>query len=285
MKSILLTGAAGMLGSSIFQAYSDKFKIIPITRESLDITDLKAVTSIVRDLSPDVIIHAAAYTNVEQAESSPDECYRVNYIATMNLLNAAKKTNSKLIYPSSTGCYGDHKTEPYLEYDPVLPTTVYHRSKFEGEKAVIELSENFLILRLGWLYGGDVRHKKNFVYNRFLEAKKEKSIISDPFQFGNPTNVAEVAKQIEQLIAQDVVGTFNLVSEGSCSRYEYVKAIIEEFNLNCEVIKANTPFKRKARVSPNEAAINFNLKTMGLDLMNDWHLSLSAYINNLKQNV
>ena len=285
MKCILLTGANGMLGSAICESFENKFEIIPVTRNSVNLLDFKAVKNFVRETAAEIIIHAAAYTNVEEAEKSPEECFAVNYTATLNLVNALQGSVSKLIYLSSTGCYGDYKNDAYSEYDPVKPTTVYHKSKYEGENIVKELCNDYLVLRLGWLYGGSIGHKKNFVYNRYLEAQKAASITSDPFQVGNPTNVEDVANQLEQLISLDVIGTFNVVANDSCSRYEYVKAIVEEFGLSCTVLKADKPFRRLAPVSPNESAINFNLETLGLNRMKDWRKSLSEYIKSLKQHV
>ena len=285
MTRILLTGANGMLGSTIHQAYQNKFDVIPLTRDSLDLLDFISVKKFFGESSPDVIIHTAAYTNVEEAERSPYECYKVNYTATLNLVNAAKGARTKFIYLSSTGCYGNYKNEAYAEYDPVIPTTIYHKSKFDGENAVRELVNDHLILRLGWLYGGSIGHKKNFVHNRYLEAKKADSITSDPFQVGNPTNVEDITNQLEQLITLDVIGTFNMVANGFCTRYEYVKTIVEAFNLPCIVLKADKPFKRLAQVSPNESAVNFNLETLGMNMMQDWESSLKTYINTLKQHV
>ena len=274
-----------MLGSAISVCFENKFKIVPVTRNVVNLLDLRSVKNFVREASADIIIHAAAYTNVEEAEKFPAECFAVNYTATLNLVNTLKGSTAKFIYLSSTGCYGDYKSDAYTEYDPVKPTTVYHKSKHEGEKIVRELCNDHLVLRLGWLYGGSIGHKKNFVYNRYLEAQKAASITSDPFQIGNPTNVEDVANQLEQLISLDVIGTFNVVAKDSCSRYEYVKTIVEEFGLPCTVLKADKPFRRLAPVSPNESAINFNLETLGLNMMKDWNKSLSEYIKGLKQYV
>ena len=285
MKRILLTGANGMLGSAICESFENKFEIIPVTRSIVNLLDFTSVKDYIKETSADIIIHAAAYTNVEEEEKSPAECFAVNYTATLNLVNALKVCRKKFIYLSSTGCYGDYKSDAYSEYDPVKPTTVYHKSKYEGENIVKELCNDHLVLRLGWLYGGSIGHKKNFVYNRYLEAKKAANITSDPFQVGNPTNVEDVANQLEQLISHDVTGTFNVVANDYCTRYEYVKTIVEEFGLPCTVSKADKPFRRLAPVSPNESAINFNLETLGLNRMKDWRKSLSEYIKSLKQHV
>ena len=273
-----------MLGSTIATLFKDKFDVHGLTREILPIEDYKVVNIKLNEINPDIIIHCAAYTNVELAESNQSDCYRTNYLGTLNIANFSRKNASKLIYISSTGCYGSHAAIPYSEYDPVLPTTVYHKSKVAGENAVSNICSDYLVLRTGWLFGGDISHKKNFVYNRYLEAKKSKKIISDPFQTGNPTLVDDVANQIKILIDEEVCGIFNVVAEGSCTRYEYVKTIIELCELNTIVKKAKTPFKKIAPVSNNEAAYNFLLSNMGLNVMKPWKGSLEQFIINNVRN-
>ncbi|RYY01109.1 MAG: NAD(P)-dependent oxidoreductase [Gammaproteobacteria bacterium] len=283
MRRLLITGANGMLGSAVQQYLKDDFEIIAASRNELNIQDFASAKAYLKKLQPHLVLHAAAYTNVEEAERQPQECYSVNYNGTLNLINAAKGFSHKFIYISSTGNYGFGKTEPYAEYDEVMPPTVYHKSKYLGEKAVQELCADFLVLRTGWLFGGSTEHKKNFVYNRFIEAMSKDEMFSDPFQTGNPTNTSDVARQIKKLIDEEVVGTFNVVSEGNCTRYEYVKEIVSTYGLNCVVKPTDKPFERLAKVSPNEAAVNFNLTQMGLNVMPHWKDSLHHYINSIQQ--
>jgi dTDP-4-dehydrorhamnose reductase len=280
MKKIVITGANGMLGTTIANLYKNKYEVFGLTRDSVSIENYKEVKAIINDIRPDVIIHCAAYTNVEAAETNPDDCYNVNFLGTFNLVNASRMMNCKFIYISSTGCYGSLSDSPYREIDPVSPTTVYHKSKVSGENAVVGLCSNYLVLRTGWLFGGNISHKKNFVYNRYQEAIKSQSIISDPFQAGNPTFVDDVANQIEVLIDYDVCGIFNVVGEGYCTRYDYVSAIIHYCGLATIVQKADTPFKRLAAVSNNETAENYLLHNMGLNVMKPWKDSLKKYIQN-----
>jgi dTDP-4-dehydrorhamnose reductase len=282
MQRLLITGAAGMLGSALQELLKDDFEIIPASRKELDIQSYASAREYLARTKPDIILHAAAYTNVEEAERKPEDCYAVNYNGTLHLLNASRSFPNKFIYISSTGNYGAYKDQPYAEYDEVVPTTVYHKSKYAGEKLVSELSHDFLILRTGWLFGGSTEHKKNFVFNRFKEGSSKDKMTSDPFQSGNPTNTEDVARQVKMLIKENVSGTFNVVSEGWCTRFEYVKAIIEIFGLPCAVVPADKPFERLAKVSPNEAAVNFNLTSMGLNRMPHWKESLEKYINSIR---
>jgi dTDP-4-dehydrorhamnose reductase len=186
------------------------------------------------------------------------------------------------VYISSTGCYGDYKDDPYCEDDILKPTTVHHKTKALAEEEVRKLGRKYIIARTGWLYGEEVTHKKNFVFQRFLEASGSKSIISDPFQRGNPTYTMDVARQISKILKDEAYGTFNIVGEGTCTRYEYVKAIIDILGLDCEVLPADAPFTRRAPVSKNEAALNNNLARLGMNIMPHWKRSLEEYIHILK---
>ena len=118
----------------------------------------------------------------------------------------------------------------YIEFDEVTPTTIHHKSKYEAERIVKDHLSKYLILRTGWLYGGDKTHSKNFVYKRFLEANNQERIFSDNTQIGNPTYVVDLAKQIDVLIEKKQYGLFNCVNQAKLvSRYDYVKKIVELF--------------------------------------------------------
>jgi dTDP-4-dehydrorhamnose reductase len=283
-KNILVTGPSGMLGSSLIKnlSYSN------IISSDFDITDSKCVAAFLLKNKPDIIIHTAAYTNVDDCETNHDKAYKINAIGTQNIVNYCMDKDILFIYISSTGIYGTEKeNERYNEFDNVSPTTIHHKSKYEGEKIVQNHLNKYLILRTGWLFGGDITHSKNFVYKRYLEAKNNKIMYSDDTQKGNPTYVLNFVKQIEVLIQNNQLGIFNCVNEaGNISRYDYVKKIVDLFESACEVKKASKDiFKRIAPVSFNESAINYKLDLLNLNIMREWDKSLSKYIIDLKKDL
>lgn len=283
-RKILVTGANGMLGSNI----TDKDFLNLVKFDSaIDITDKSLLYTKLEELDIDIIIHTAAYTNVEQCELEPDKAYKVNTIGTQNLVNYCIDQDILFIYISSTGIYGSYKETAYNEFDESKPTTVHHRSKYEAEKIIQNHLSKYLIIRTGWLYGGEKTHSKNFVYKRYLEAISKDTIYSDPFQIGNPTYVKDLVEQIKVLIANKQYGLFNCVNEAqTVSRYDYVKQIIEYFNLNCDVQAASKEFfQRIAPVSTNESAVNYKLKLLDLNIMGNWKDSLQQYINELKKEI
>lgn len=268
-----------MLGSSLLELLP--FNTIGFNSNTLDITNAKKCINILKNEKPDIIIHTAAYTNVEDCETNSEKAYKVNIIGTQNLVNYCIDKNILFIYISSTGIYGTKKEkEPYNEFDNTDPTTIHHKSKLEAEKIVQNHLSKYLILRTGWLFGGEKKHNKNFVYKRYLEAMQSSEMYSDSSQIGNPTYVQDLVKQIQILIENTQYGIFNCVNNAYCvSRYDYVRKIVNLFNLKCDVKKASKDiFQRVANVSQNESARNYKLELMNLNVMSNWDDALKKYI-------
>ena len=282
-KKILITGKNGMLGSTLLSNLNYK-NIVGIDR-TIDITNSHQLFNKLDENNPDIIIHTAAFTDVEECETNPNKAYLINSLATQNLVNYCINKDILFIYISSTGIYGKNKKDRYTEFDDIYPTTIHHKSKFEGENIVKNHLSKFLILRTGWLYGGDKAHNKNFVYKRFLEASTNDIIYSDNSQIGNPTYVNDFVKQIEILIQNNQYGVFNCVNKAiNTSRYDYVKKIVELFGIQCKVdIASKDMFTRIAPVSHNESAQNYKLELLELNIMGDWEVSLAKYIDILKK--
>lgn len=282
---VLITGVNGMLGSNLLKLLP--YETVGFNSKELDITNLDKIISILESEKPNIIIHTAAYTNVEDCEVDHDKAYKINTLGTQNLVNYCIGKDILFIYMSSTGIYGTSKEDAYNEFDEVKPTTVHHNSKFEAEKIVQNHLNKYLILRTGWLFGGDITHNKNFVYKRYLESKKNSKIYSDNSQIGNPTSITDLVKQIEILIDNRQYGIFNCVNEANnISRYDYVKKIVELFNRDCKVkIAPHNMFKRVAPVSKNESAINYKLNLLHLNSMKKWDKSLAEYILILKDEI
>ena len=195
---------------------------------------------------------------------NPNECYYDNYLLTDRIAQICAEIELPLLYLSSTGVYGRQQIIPYKEYNAALPTTHHHRSKYLGEKSVLIASKKNLVVRTGWLFGGNSSQKKNFVWNRIREAlvaKKSKlPIFSNNEQFGCPTFSDDLASQLLLLMKGNYTGIFNVVSEGNASRFDYVRSIINIANISVEIKKkpANE-FNRKADVSNNEMAENWKM--------------------------
>ena len=286
-KKVLVTGALGMLGSNLLK-YLNLGELVGYDSKKLDITKHSKVKKILKKEKPDIIIHAGANTNVEECEKNKDKTFLINTIGTQNLINYCVGKDILFIFISSTGIYGTKKeSQRYNEFDCVNPTTIHHKSKYEAEKLIEKHLSKFIIIRTGWLFGGDKNHNKNFVYKRYLEAKSTKSIKSDNTQIGNPTYIRDLIKQIELIVKNGQYGIYNCVNKAeNISRYDYVSKIVELFALNCKVkIASKGEFKRVAQVSSNESALNYKLNLLELNTMEDWSKALQRYIDELKKEI
>ncbi len=284
---VVLTGSSGLLGSSLKKIFFDQGTIIlSINYSSAWEPDfLKKL----KCLQASFFIHAAANTDVEWCEMNPNECYYDNYLLTDRIAQICAEIELPLLYLSSTGVYGKQQMIPYKEYNAALPTTHHHRSKYLGEKSVLIANKKNLVVRTGWLFGGNSSQKKNFVWNRIREAlvakKSNLPIFSNNEQFGCPTFSDDLASQLLLLMKGNYTGIFNIVSEGNASRFDYVRSIINIANISVEIKKkpANE-FDRKADVSNNEMAENWKMKKLGIKQMPHWRDSLNFYISNIYKN-
>jgi dTDP-4-dehydrorhamnose reductase len=269
-----------MLGSNFAQHLPDANSI---GRDSLDIRQIDNIHKAIAQADAQLVINCAAHTNVDLAETNPDDAWRTNAILPGILGSACRAVGATLIHFSSTGIYGDWKEGMYEEDDPLHPTTVHHRSKAAGETAVRESGCEHLIVRTGWLFGGHPGLAKNFVWKRLVEAANISELTADASQRGNPTAVSDVVRQTIAAFHSGYRGTINLVSQGSASRFEYVDHIIRSAGLYCRVTPSTKPFVRAARVSPNETAVNRRLQLLGLDAMPTWQDALDQYVMELRQ--
>ena len=264
-----------MLGSAFRRALGSD--AIVATRADLDVRNIARIDALVAKAAPDLVVNCAAHVNAEIAESDPDLAYVANALLPGLLATACRRHAATLVHFSSTGCYGSWKATPYTDEDRLEPTTVHHRSKVSGEEAIRASGCQHLILRLGWLFGGDASHAKNFVWKRLVEAASAPRISSDASQRGSPTHVDDVVRQCRALTDVGLQGTYNCVAKGNVSRFDYVSRIVQAAGLACR-IEPVSAFRRAAPVSPNESAVNYRLQLLGLDDMPPWTDSLDRYV-------
>ncbi|MBU2768542.1 SDR family oxidoreductase [Acidithiobacillus ferrivorans] len=274
---ICLTGSSGLLGGAVRSACAGRgWECKALGRDLVDFRHPMGVQEALRGY--DVLIHAAANTNVEACEADPEMCFKDNALLTEVMAAAAVKRGVRFVFISSTGVYGDYLGRPYNEYDRVLPTTHHHMAKRCGEKSVLRASDS-LVVRTGWLFGGSFLNRKNFVVRRIEEAVQSNGVIhSNSEQRGSPTYVKDVAVRLLQMIEDRQHGVFNCVNEGFASRLEYVSKIIEYAGISANIIPslANS-FNRRAKVSNNETALNLKMRQCGYDVMPNWEESLMRY--------
>lgn len=231
---LLLLGSNGQLGWELQRSLAPLSELFFCNRNEVDFHDLDRLRNLVRDYRPDIIVNAAAYTNVDKAESDSENAFRVNFKAVELLANEAAVLNSWLIHYSTDYIFDGTKNSSYKEEDKTNPKSVYGKSKLQGELAIIDSKCKYLIFRTSWLYS---TYGHNFV-NTVLRIAKEKSelrVVSD--QIGTPTSaelVADVSSlclsQIVQddLSSKDISGVYHLTPTGKTSWYNFAKYVIIE---------------------------------------------------------
>lgn len=278
-STTLILGAGGMLGRALVAACPSP--VVTAGRAELEGRDAQDILALVSRIAPSLVINCAADVDADGAERDISKAMAANATLPGFVAEACRVTGAPMVQVSSTGCYGAWKDTPFGESDPTHPTTAHHRTKVMGERAVASATQDHLIARVGWLYGGDASNPRNFVWRRLMEARSSSRLLSDTEQRGCPSNVTDVARQLFHAIDASVRGTINIVTQGSASRYDYVKRIITAAQMPCEVIPAPA-FARAAPVSHNETAINGRLQSLGLDIMPHWATAIDDYVAELR---
>ena len=224
---VLITGAGGQVGWELQQTVSTDIEITALHRVELDIADQAAVMSVIKELQPDLVINAAAYTAVDKAEEEVDRAYKVNVDGAANIARAVEDCSARLIHISTDFVFDGTGTKPYLPGDEPKPSGVYGASKLQGERAVMaEISGRAVILRTAWVYSV---HGSNFVKTmlRLMAEREELGVVDD--QVGTPTWAKELAKTIWLIAGKtDMQGTYHWTDDGKASWYDFALAIQEE---------------------------------------------------------
>jgi dTDP-4-dehydrorhamnose reductase len=275
-KRILVTGANGQLGSAIVNVFKhNHMDVIGTDRSMMDITNQDQVFEVVKQLKPQVIIHCAAYTAVDQAETDKENCYRVNVDGTRNLALIAKALNIEFIYFSTDYVFDGTKDEPYSVTDIPNPINYYGLTKYLGEEIVKTLLTNFYIFRISWVYGPN---GKNFVktIQRLGKEKPSINVVND--QIGSPTYTIDVA---DFLLSKPKIepGIHHLTNDGFISWFTFASEVITNSNLPCIVNPiSSSDYKTRARRGGNSCLAKTKKTTL-----HNWRESLLKYltINNL----
>ena len=257
------------------------YEVTGLSRAELDVTQAGQVRDALEQLRPDVVVNTPGIA-VDTCEERPEEGYRLHTWAARVVARQCQRIGATCVYISTCGLFGD-EVRSYSEYDPVQLKTKYARSKYLGEHASSQACERTFIIRPGWLYGGTPAHRRNFVYQRFLDAQKQPVLRSASDKFGSPTFTADLAAKILEIVETEQYGVFHVTNQGIASRYEYVKCIVEAFGLSTTVEPVDSSaFTRPAPVPDCEALENMNLKFAGLTLLESWQEAIYRYVRSIK---
>ena len=257
----LILGAGGMLGTDICSVFPDAVKL---KHSDIDITDRERVIESIRNIKPDVVINAAAYTDVDGCEDNQELAFEVNGRALGYIAQGCSLAGAKLVH-FSTDYVFDGSKEEYVESDITCPINVYGESKLLGERNIIENMGDYRIIRTSWLFG---LHGGNFI-DTMLRLSCEMdtvSVVDD--QFGKPTYTADLARKTAEVIGL-APGIYHITNDGVCSWYEFAAEVIDNI-----VPCSSDEFLRKAKRP--EYSVLVNTKTAS---MRDWKVALADYLS------
>ncbi|MUG68365.1 dTDP-4-dehydrorhamnose reductase [Paenibacillus campinasensis] len=285
---ILITGAQGQLGQDVVAICSQAgFEVVGCSRADLDITDEAQCLQVVTEHRPDCIIHCAAYTAVDAAESDIDGAFLVNAIGTRNVAMAAEQVGAKLVYISTDYVFNGESGKPYLEYDLVDPQTVYGKSKYAGEQMTRDFCTRWFIVRTSWVFG---LHGGNFVKTmlRLGQDKPLLQVVND--QKGSPTYTVDLACFLVDLITTEKYGIYHASNSGSCTWYEFTEMIFTEakkelgLSITAKLQPCSTEqFPRPAKRPSNSVMEHLAIRVNGLEELPHWKDGLRRFMLEMKQ--
>ena len=279
-----------MLGEAFYNYFGQGHKLkcsdIDVNESWLSYLDFRDYNSYKKDVNefePDWLFHLGAYTDLEYCELHEEETYTTNTESVKHAVKIANGLNIPILYISTAGIF-DGKKDVYDESDQPKPISHYAKSKYLGEKYVVENANYFLVCRAGWMMGGGLNKDKKFVckiIKQIKAGKKELFIVND--KFGTPTYTYDFAKNVKVLIENKYWGLYNMACEGLTSRKEVANEILNVLNLNgkIKVNEVSSEFFKKEYFAPrpfSERLVNKKLSMRNVNHMRDWRIALNEYI-------
>ena len=272
---VFITGSKGQLGQALQRQFT-RDAVLPVDLPECDITDRACVTQVIGEFRPDVVIHAAAMTNVDGCARDPDAAYRINALGTQNVALACQQVGSVMLYISTNEVFDGTQTEPYLEFDTPHPINAYARSKLAGETIVRDLLTRFYIVRTAWLYGKGGNHFVRKVIRRADELGRLRYVTDE---VGSPTYAEDVARGIRQLVQTGVYGVYHFVNDGVASRFDFVREILRLSGRGHIPVEPITlaDYPRPSTPPPYTPLRNFCGQAVGITFR-PWQAALAEYL-------
>lgn len=273
----LITGAGGMLGRALCRALGDRHEVVALAHAQLDVADLTAVQAALARWAPDVVIHAASWTDVDDCQRDPDRAFRVNGLGSRNVALACQAVGAACCYISTDYVFDGAKAEPYTEFDLPNPVSIYGASKLAGERAVQGLTPRHWIIRTSWLYGPGGRNFVRTILTK-VRAGEDLRVVDD--QSGSPTYAPDLAQAITRLIEEPRYGLWHLTNSQSCTWYDFAAAILEntgQTGVRLEPILSKE-LDRPAPRPKNSVLRNYCWELEGWPLLRRWPDALRDYL-------
>ncbi len=279
---VLVTGARGMLGTAVMACALADCGVFATGADidDFDICDASAAASFIDKLSPDAIIHCAAFTNVDAAESDNQKAFRVNAMAVRDLAAICAARSIKLAVISTDYVFDGLKNGPYAEYDQPSPINVYGMSKYYAERYCQHICSKSFIVRTSWLFGPNGGNFVSAILKKAM-VEGELSVVDD--QFGSPTYTKDLAVFLIELVKTEKYGIYHATNEGYCSWHDFAREILNISGLSSVKLYSvgSENFKRPAARPKNSRLLKTALLCSGFKKFRRWQESLFDYISEI----
>jgi dTDP-4-dehydrorhamnose reductase len=268
---ILLTGAGGQLGLELAEILPPRdHEVVALDHQGLDVADAGAVYSTIKEHSPQIVVNAAAYTNVDGCEEATDLAYAVNALGPRNMAQACERQGCELLHVSTNYVFDGRGERPYEPFDPPNPISAYGRTKLAGEELVMRLTNRWYVVRSAGVYG----RGHNFVRTMLRVAGDRDLLKVKNDEFISPTYARDLAEGIAGIIGEGRFGLYHLTNAGSCSWYEFTREIFRLAGIETEVV----PIPASEYPLPAARPVNGVLSTLGSPELRHWSEALADYL-------
>lgn len=278
---VLVTGVKGQLGYDVVNELTKRGHIaIGTDIEEMDITNAQCVSKVIKENTPDAVVHCAAYTAVDAAEDNEEICRKINVDGTQNIANVCKELDIKMVYISTDYVFDGEGERPWEPSDERTPLNIYGQTKYEGELAVENTVDKFFIVRIAWVFG---INGKNFVKTMLNLGKTRDSLTVVNDQYGSPTFTYDLARLLVDMIETEKYGVYHATNEGICTWYEFACEIFKQANLNVKVTPVSaSEYPAKAKRPSNSRMSKEKLTENGFEKLPTWQNALERYLKELK---
>ncbi|MBD0253431.1 MAG: dTDP-4-dehydrorhamnose reductase [Rubrobacter sp.] len=269
---VLLAGAGGQLGLELAGILPERdHEVVALDRRGLDVADPETVEGAVDEHEPEMVINAAAYTNVDGCEDETGLAYAVNALGPRNLAQACERRGCALLHVSTNYVFDGENGRPYEPFDSPNPISAYGRTKFAGEEYVMRLMNRWYVVRSAGVYG----RGHNFVRTMLRVASERDSLEVKDDEFISPTYARDLAEGIVRVVEGGRYGLYHLTNAGSCSWYEFTREIFRLTGVETEVV----PIPGSEYPLPAARPANGVLSSLGGPELRHWKEALEDYLN------
>ncbi len=293
-KKVFITGCGGMLGKAVYERFSSHCHVLATDidvnepwLEYGDVIDFQRMSEKASKFKPDLIINLAALTDLEYCEKNPEITWKTNALGAENMALISKRLDVVHIYISTAGIF-DGQKEYYNDLEQPNPISVYAKAKYYGETIIEKMLDNYFIFRAGWMMGGGYEKDKKFInkiFKQIKEGRKKLFVVED--KLGTPTYTVNFAEAMYAIVQTELFGLYNMVCEGSCSRYdvavEFVRLLGLENEISIDIVDSD--YFKDEYFAPrpySEKLLNFKLSARGINYMKDWRVCLEDYVKSFK---